>query len=265
MCTIHNKQGGYKCYHIPTHQVITRPYVTVIPATPTIIVTIHTIGKSDSIQNLKITNLYGHLLFDSSMDPALLAGVDDYDKDNDEHTSLAGVYNEETSITGVPIPNTQAVTSTEDESDVEPDHDSIDPDKADDNSSKASIHSTRSDISAHSVTSEQPQPLLNEEPNDVESPELETQVPILHPLERVSAPPSNYIPQMQGKTYVMNEQTETREKDKDSGLVYNHDEARVLATVITAFNEYMEHVVEEHRQQHVVTYSLKAGINKFGN
>ena len=106
ICTIHNKQGGYKCYHIPTHQVITRPYVTVIPATPTIIVTIHTIGKSDSIQNLKITNLYGHLLFDSSMDPALLAGVDDYDKDNDEHTSLAGVYNEETSITGVPIPNT---------------------------------------------------------------------------------------------------------------------------------------------------------------
>ena len=30
---IHMKQGGYECYHIPTHQVITQPNVTVIPAT----------------------------------------------------------------------------------------------------------------------------------------------------------------------------------------------------------------------------------------
>ena len=36
-------------------------------------------------------------------------------------------------------------------------------------------------------------------------------------------------------------------------------------TVITTFNKCMEHVVQEHGQQHVVTYSLKAGINKFGD
>ena len=52
---------------------------------PTTIVTINALGKSNSIQNLKITNLHGHLLFDS-MDPALLAGVDD---NNDNDTSLA--------------------------------------------------------------------------------------------------------------------------------------------------------------------------------
>ena len=63
----------------------------------------------------------------------------------------------------------------------------------------------------------------------------------------------------------MNVQTVTIEKDKDSGLVYNHDEARVMVTVITTFNKHMEHVVDEPRQQHVVTYSLKADINKFGN
>ena len=66
----------------------------------------------------------------------------------------------------------------------------------------------------------------------------------------------------------MNIQTETN-LDEENGLVYNHDKARVLATVITTFNKHMEHIVEEHiveehRQQHVVTYSLKAGINKFG-
>ena len=55
----------------PTHQVIMQPYITVIPATPAIIVTINALSKSDSIQNLKITNLCIHLLFDS-MDPVLL-------------------------------------------------------------------------------------------------------------------------------------------------------------------------------------------------
>ena len=61
----------------------------------------------------------------------------------------------------------------------------------------------------------------------------------------------------------MNIQAETNQ-DKDKGLVYEHDEARVLATVITTFNEHMECTVEEQGQQYVVPYSLKAGINKFG-
>ena len=59
---------------------------------PTLIATIDTLSKSDSIQNLKITDLHGHLLFDSSMDPALLSGVDDAD---DQDTSFAGVHDED--------------------------------------------------------------------------------------------------------------------------------------------------------------------------
>ena len=62
----------------------------------------------------------------------------------------------------------------------------------------------------------------------------------------------------------MNIQAETNQ-DEEKGLVYNHDEARVLTTVITTFNKHMEHIVEEHRQQYVVTNSLKAGSNKYGN
>ena len=142
---------------------------------PTIIVTINAISKSDGIQNLKITDLHRHLLFDSSVDPALLAGVDDYDEDNDEHTSLAGVHDKDTSITGVPVPNTQ------------PNHDSVDPNEANNNSNKESIQSTGSDISIHRLTSEPPQPLLNKEPHNVELPKLEAQVPILHQLERVKS------------------------------------------------------------------------------
>ena len=56
--------------------------------------TIDALGKSNGIQNLKITNLHEHLLFDS-MDP-----VDDND---DAATSLAGVQGDDTSLAGVPI------------------------------------------------------------------------------------------------------------------------------------------------------------------
>ena len=197
------------------------------------------------------------------MDPALLAGVNDDDEDNDEDASLAGVHDEDTSLTGVPVPNTNVTTHTDNESDKEPNHDSIDPNEADDNSIKSSILSTGSHISIHSATSEPPQNTLDEE-NDVELPKLETQVPILCQSERVSVPPSKYIPQMGGKTNITNIKTGSN-KDEENGLVYNHNEARVLVTVITTFNKCMECMVEEHRQQHVVTHSLKAGINKFGN
>ena len=190
------------------------------------------------------------------MDPALLPGLDDAD---DEDTSFTGLHDD------VPVPNTTIMTNTENDLDAESNHNSINHNEVDNNSSKASIHSTGSHIPIHSTTSEPPQhPPDEEELDNIELPELETQVPILCHFERVSVPPSNYIPLMGGKTYVINVQTNTNQ-DEEKGLVYNHDEARVLATVITTFNEHMECIVEEHGQQHVATYSLKAGINKFGD
>ena len=138
--------------------------------------TIDALGKSDSIQNLKITDLCRHLLFDS-MDPALLAGVD---YNNDEDTSLAGVHDDDTSLAGVPKPTTTIMTNDDNDSDAESNHNSIDPNEADKNSSKASIHSTGNHIPVHSMTSEPPQHPLDEEGlDDIELPELETQVPVL--------------------------------------------------------------------------------------
>ena len=85
----------------------------------------------------------------------MLAGVDDAD---DEDTSFAGVHNKDTSFAGVPVPNTTATiaTNADDNSDAESGHNSIDCNEADDNSSKASIHSTGSHLSIHSATSEPP-------------------------------------------------------------------------------------------------------------
>ena len=81
---------------------------------------------------------------------------------------------------GVPIPTTTIMTSDNNESDAESDHNSIDPNKADDNSSKAPVCSTKSHILVYSMTSEPPQhPLEEDEPDDIDLPELETQVPVL--------------------------------------------------------------------------------------
>ena len=53
----------------------------------------------------------------------MLAGVDDTD---DEDTSFA-VYDEDTSLAGVPVPNTTIMTNSDDNSDAESNHNSIDP------------------------------------------------------------------------------------------------------------------------------------------
>ena len=113
--------------------------------------------------------------------------------DDDEDISLAGVQCDDTSLAGVPIP---VMTNNDDiDSDTESDHNSIDPNGADENSCKASIHSTGSYAPVHNTTDEPPQhPLDEEEMDDTQFPELETQVPILCQSKRVSVPPSDYMP-----------------------------------------------------------------------
>ena len=112
------------------------------------------------------------------------------DDTDDEDTSFAGVHNKDTSFAGEPVPNTTAtvMTNADDNLDAEFDHNSID-NEADNNLSKASVHRTGSHLSILSATSEPPQHPLDEEdnfskgqtePDNIEIPELETQVPILH-------------------------------------------------------------------------------------
>ena len=141
------------------------------------------------------------------------------------------MHDEDTCFAGVPVPNTTIVTNTDDNSDAEYDHNSIDPNEANNNSSKTSIHCTRSLLSIHSATREPPHHPPDEKDNlskdqpkldDIELPELEAQVPILHQSERVSVPPSDYIPQMEGKPYIRNIQTETTQ-DEENSLVHNHE------------------------------------------
>ena len=105
--------------------------------------------------------------------------------------------------------------SDDDNSDAESNHNSVDPNEANDNSSRASLHSTGSQAPVHNTTDEPPQLPPDEEEldnmDDTQLPEPETQVSTLCQSERVSVPPSDYIPQMGGKTYAMNVQAETNQ------------------------------------------------------
>ena len=104
------------------------------------------------------------------------------DDNDDDDTSLAGVQGNNTSLAEVPIPVT--TNDDNDHSDTESNHNSIDSNEVDDNSSKAYIHSTISQAPVHTTTDEPLQLLLDEEEldniDDTQLPELETQVPILH-------------------------------------------------------------------------------------
>ena len=87
---------------------------------------------------------------------------------------------DDTFLAAVPIPTTTIMTKDNNDSDTESNHNSVDPNKANDNSSKASIYSTGSHVPIHSTTSEPPQhPPDEEELDNIELPELETQVPVL--------------------------------------------------------------------------------------
>ena len=68
---------------------------------------------------------------------------------------------------------------------------------------------------------------------------------------------------LNGRQDQHHEHTSRDQSRQDKGLLYSHDEARVLVTIITTFNKCMECTVEEQGQQYIVTYNLKVGINKF--
>ena len=107
------------------------------------------------------------------------------------NTSLAGVQDDDTSLAGVPMPI--MANHDDDDSDPESDHNSVDCNEADDNSSKASVPGSHSPV--HNTTDEPPQlPPDEKEPDDTQLPELETQVPVLCQSKRVSVPLSDYIP-----------------------------------------------------------------------
>jgi hypothetical protein len=76
-----NHQGGHKLLHLPTNQLITRCYITVLPITLNVIQQVHQLAEQDRItRGLKIKNQTNQILNDSTR----IAGVEYHNEQNEE-------------------------------------------------------------------------------------------------------------------------------------------------------------------------------------
>eukprot|EP00977_Amphora_coffeiformis_P022931 scaffold11877_cov125-Amphora_coffeaeformis.AAC.1 len=91
--------------------------------------------------------------------------------------------------------------------------------------------------------------------------------PQLRRSTRQSVPVSMLDPTMTGKTHgsttrgAVHNQVDT--PDPAPNMEYHHREAYVMAHIISTIKERLHIATVEHGSQHVVTYSLKKGIEKF--
>lgn len=238
-------RGGHTLYHVVTQSVITRPHVTVVPYTDDTIKAINQIGRSQGINNLKITTRGGRILHDHS----LLAGVEHEEHETEEDNDS----DYET--------DTEASEDTEEDdlSDFE-DEELHDPNDVYDTVKSSSQPDRPEEQEQGTVQAEPTEDLTN--PTEEADGTTEEAEPQAQPRRstRVSSAPSHYVPSLQGKAYeVAHLQTqETHEME------YTTTESRVIATIIDQFNDRMGETKIKYGNQHVVTYSLKKGINKFG-
>ena len=225
-----NTQGGHLVYNVDTEEIISRRTVTEVPITTELIARIDAIGNKENMKSLKIENKTGQVLYDSDY----IAGVDhpiQNSNDNYEDYDYDSDIEEEENI----------IAELEGNYNEESNNNTIQPDHTEQNEE---IQNDNTDFE-----------------NDVNNEEDENYVPEDEPTvrrsTRQSIPPSNYEPTFTGKSYG---QVET-----ENNLEYTIDEAKVLAMIMCQFNERMNTNIIEHGTQCVTTYSLKKGIEMFGN
>ena len=237
-----NAQGGHEVYHIPTRQVLTRAYVTVVPITQTVIDTVNKIGYSEGVKNLKITDRKGQVMFDS----ASIAGVDgDDDDDNDDDDADEEEDEEE-----------PPELETRDESDPNDIYDDADPIQP-----ESTPETTELDDDAAGNDEHDNNEQVDDDEQEQDEQSEQPQQPELRRSGRATRQTKNYEPSMTGKSYG---QSHAQVPSKRESMEYSSREARVLATIMCQFNERMSRKVTKHGDQFVVTYSLKKGIQKFG-
>ena len=238
-----NNAGGHEMYHIPTRRVISRAHATVVPAPQSILDAVNAIGKSEGIKDLKIeTREQSRLGLLSSS----LAGVDDTvdppnddDDDDDDDASSAGVL---------------SLIDDFDESDDE-EQDEDDPNDIYADAKEEQQASQKDPSESDSDNSSD-----NPDPEDDGLPEMGTPLPTIRRSVRTRQEPARLEPTMTGKSHIVAPQ----QANPFAEFEYTSEEARVLATIMTVFNERMDMTEIKEGHLFVQQYSLKAGLKKFG-
>jgi hypothetical protein len=254
MRPISTAQGGHEILHLATNSVITRRHVTVLPITQAVIQSVEALAKRDGMKPFRLATKHGVILYD-----ALTAGVDGDDDEDDNSTNQ---------------PDDDDATDDDDSDDIDDDDDDDQDDDQDD--------MDPNDIYDDPNTEQDQQPVKAQDDNDEENEsedeeddeddeqddrkQQEDEIgnefqPTLRRSTRIATQTTvPNITSLQGKTYgsAFNQTIEP-----DQTINYDEDEAKVIAMIMTQFNERVTTTVVPG-QQHLVTYSLKKGLERFG-
>jgi hypothetical protein len=204
-----------------------------------VITAVESIARSEGQMNLKISSKGGHVLYDSS----LMAGVGDTTHDVDEDIDHnTGVDNNDNN-TGVD----NNIGAIHDNIDNQSDTGCNDDDEASDADDNID---SQSDLDSHDGY------IPEHDPEEDE--------PSVRRSERIRHAPVSYEPSFQGKTYETTEREVTYAQVTESGL-YSAEEAIVLASIITEFNERFTESTTIQGSAFTTTYSLKKGLERFGD
>jgi hypothetical protein len=235
-----NLQGGHQLLHLPTNSLITRRQVTPVPITPSVIKQVHTLAIQEQMPlGLKIANKTGQLFYDS----AWIAGVD-YDPDQFEE---------------------------EEDEDYDPDE----PEEEDDSSQEyeSEEESNQSEDDEATIQEVEPNPSLVNENEEEDQEEIE---PHEQPPEPDQEPELDQEPEEdEGEWHTVTKSgrhvktparfTLAMAQQINKHHSYDHQEAKILAMIMTTIHERVHNPQSIKGQQFLQTYSLMKAVKKFGN
>ena len=243
--------SGHDLYNISTGELINRDKVTPLPFTKSVIDAVNKIAAKQGQKGLRLTSLHDDVLYDSSW----TAGVD-YDEDTDEEYD-----------------------SDEEDSDIEDDDDDT---QTTESTSSTESQSSDDSEEARDILYEEEDPVQpntapqdqqeeseeEEDPQDNPGGELRGDLEALQAEPRRSArqskPPTTLVPTMTGKSH----------EDSQVHLIIPEEEAQVYEPEFARYAVMLlQHIKEKVNmtrpkpklQSHLVNYSLKKGLKKFGS
>ena len=246
-------RNGHEVYDLATGNIINRAHLTPLPITPQIIAVVHAIARKDRQQGLRLTDLNGVLLYDSTW----TAGVDYDETDGEEdYDSEAEDSDEECS-------------TTDDETESDTDSDSEDEEEDDQSEANRILYEDEQSTGVHrqgtaqaDAGAEQEEMPEEEEPDQgiPEAPQPEERT---RPTRNRQAPTLINPSGGRGGTAANYLQTDEAEAEQ-----YEWDIARYAVNLLQAFKERTRMTArkiprKKQKACYLVTYSLQKGLKKF--
>ena len=247
-----NAQGGHEILHLATNRIIHRRNITIVPITPAVIQAVEALALRDGVASFKMETKHGVVLYD-----AATAGVQQTPQNEDES-------DDESDEDKTYEPESDSDDDDEDGDDQDPRNDPVDPEEIHVNGDDDPVEDRQSDDEDRQSDDKDNDP--QEDDGEEELADVEQQPTVRRTgRARIERQPLN-VKDMGGQSYEAAFNQAGKPGSKVEMTKYTVSEAHVIAMIMCRFNESME--IKEmiaHGQQHVITYTLKKGLQKFGD